>query len=104
MWGGSNWNLEYLVNSTLNYINQRIALKSCYVRANQVPYMNKTISKAIMVRSRLKNNYMENMSEENKGNYMRKNNYCVKLLGKEKKNFFANLDTKNLTTKPFGKL
>ena len=45
-------------------------MKICYVRENQVPYMNQTTSKAIMVRNRLKNEYMKNIS---KGNYMRKN-------------------------------
>ena len=79
MWRDSNWKLEDLVNSTLNYINQRIPLKSHYIRANQIPYMNKTISKAIMVRSRLKNKYMKNMSDESKRNHKRQRNYCVKL-------------------------
>ena len=97
MWGDSKWKLEDLVNSTLHYVNERIPLKSRYVRANQVLYMKKIISKAIMVKSRLKNKYMKNISEGNKINHMRQINYCVKLLKKEKKNFFANLDTKKIT-------
>ena len=40
--------------------------------------MNKTISKVIMVRSRLKNIYVKNMSEENK-RHTRQKNYGVKL-------------------------
>ena len=59
--------------------------------------MKKIISKAIMVKSRLKNKYMKNMSEGNKINHMRQINYCVKLLRKEKKHFFSNLDTKKIT-------
>ena len=55
------------------------------------------ISTVIMVKSRLKNKCMKNMSEENKINYARQINYCVKRLRKEKKNFFANLDTNNIT-------
>ena len=50
-----------------------------------------------MVSSRLSNKYMKNMSEENKINYSRQRNYCDKLLRKEKKNIFANLDTKKIT-------
>ena len=42
LWRGSNMKLEDIVISTLNYINQRIPFKNRYVRANQVPYMNKT--------------------------------------------------------------
>ena len=97
MWGDSNWKLEDLINSAVKYINRRIPLKRCYVRANQVSYMNKTISKAIIVKSRLKNKCMKNMSEKNKINYTRQRNYWVKLFRKEKRNFFANLDTKNIT-------
>ena len=68
MWGDSNWKLEDLVYSILSYINQRILLKSRYVKVNQVPYMNKAISKAVVVRSRLKNKYLKNMSVDNKRN------------------------------------
>ena len=50
-----------------------------------------------MVRGRLKNKYIKNMTEENKRNYTRQRNFCVKLLRKEKKNVFPNLDTKNIT-------
>ena len=85
MRGDSNQKLEDLVNSNHNYINQSIPLKSRYVRANQVPYMSKTIKRATMVRGRLKNIYMKNVTEENKRNYMRQINFCVKLLRKEKK-------------------
>ena len=91
MWGDTNGKLEDIVNSIISYINQRISLKCRYVRANQVPYLNKIISKAIT------NNYMKKMSDENKRNYMRQRNYCVKLFRKEKKNFFAHLDRKNIT-------
>ena len=37
------------------------------------------------------------MSQENRRHYKRQINYSVKLLRKEKKNFFVNLDTKNIT-------
>ena len=37
------------------------------------------------------------MSEENKRNHTRQRNYCVKLSEREKKNFFAIFDTKNIT-------
>ena len=71
MRGNSNWKTEDSGNSNFNYINPRIPLKSRYVRANQILYMDKTVSKA-MVRSRLKNKYRKNMSVENKRNYTKK--------------------------------
>ena len=56
--------------------------------------MDKATSKAFTVRSRLKNKFLKSMSEEIKRNYARQRNNCVKLLNKEKKNLFVNLDTK----------
>ena len=86
-----------LVNSTLNYLNQRIHLRNllCKGKSSSL-HEKKTISKVIRIRSRLENKYKKNISEENKRNYTRQRNYCVKLLRKEKKNFFAKLDTKNI--------
>ena len=96
LWRGSNMKLEDIVISTLNYINQRIPFKNRYVRANQVPYMNKTISNTIMVRSRLKN-----VSVENKRNYTRQRNFKEK----KRKTFLLNLIQKTLlTAKSLGKL
>ena len=43
MWGDSNRKLQDLVNSTLNYINQRISLLLC--KDNQVPYTNEQNNK-----------------------------------------------------------
>ena len=40
-------------------------------KTKSVSYMSKTISKAIIVRGRLKTKYMRNISEENKRYHMR---------------------------------
>ena len=56
--------------------------------------MNKTLSKAFMYRSKLKNQYNKNPIELNKIKYKRQRNFCVNLLGKEKKKFYSNLDLK----------
>ena len=54
-------------------------MKSKSVRANNSPFMNKMLSKAIMTRSRLKNKFQNNPTNENKSNYNRQRNYCVNL-------------------------
>ena len=60
--------------------------------------MNKTISKA-MVRSRWKNEYMKNMSEENKRNYTWQRNYYKKTSEeREYKNVFANSANRSLVS------
>ena len=37
-----------------------------YIRTNEANFMNKTLKKAVMTRSKLKNKYLKNNSEENK--------------------------------------
>ena len=62
--------------------------------------MNQTTSKAVMVRSRLKNEYMKNIS---KGNYMRKKLMCETF--EKRKVILLTLIQKILvTTKLFDKL
>ena len=78
--------------------------KSC-IRANQGPFMNKTLQKAVMTHSRLRNKFLKNKTQSNKTVYKKQRNYCVSTFRKEKKSFFENLDTKtSLTIKFFGKL
>ena len=44
-------------------------LKKKRVRGYHSPFINKSLSKAIMVRTRLRNIFLKNRSEENKINY-----------------------------------
>ena len=50
-----------------------------------------------MARSRLRNKFLKNKTHSNKNAYKRQRNYCVSVFRKEKKSFFENLDTKNIT-------
>ena len=54
--------------------------------------MNKTLSKAFMKRSRLKNKFTKDPNDANKVAFKKQRNFCVSLLKKEKKNYYNNLD------------
>ena len=54
------------------------------VKANNVPYMTKTLQKAIMRRSALENKFYKNTTAENCKNYKKHKTYCSKLYKKEK--------------------
>ena len=58
--------------------------------------MNKTLSKAIMQRSKLRNIFLKNRTEENRNNYAKQTNLCVTLLRKSKREFYGNLNEKKL--------
>ena len=90
-------------------LNKIAPLKQKYVRANNSPFMNKTILKAIIKRTRLRNRFLKDMSDSNRVAYNTQRNYCVSLIRKAKKSYYSNLDHKKIvdnktfwkTIKPF---
>ena len=78
-------------------LNLHAPIKQRYIRANNSPFMNKILSKAIMTRSRLRNKYMKNPNHENKSYYTKYRNYCTRLFRKEKKRYYNNLDINLIT-------
>ena len=74
-----------------------------------MPFFNKDLSKAIMTRTKLRNIFLQNKSEENKIRYTKQRNFCVSLIRKTKKQYYQNLNEKTVadnkvfwkTVKPF---
>ena len=64
------------------------------VRGNNAPFMSKVLSKALMHRSKLKNQYNKTPNEKNKSLYRKQRNFCVNLLRKEERKHYNNLDLK----------
>ena len=96
-WNSGKINYDTFEEIIIRLLNQHAPLKERFVRANNSPFMNKTLSKAVMTRSRLRNKFVRNHIHENKVNYTRYRNYCTGLFRKEKKLFYNSLDT-NLVT------
>ena len=61
-----------------------------------MPFINKTLSKEIMKRTKLRNKFLKDKPEENRNTYASQRNYCVSLLKKTKKEHFGNLNEKNV--------
>ena len=72
-------------------------IKKKYARGNQIPFMTKNLSKEIMKRSRLINNYLKHKTKENRLLYTQLRNKCVSVLRKTKMNYYGNLDEKEIT-------
>ena len=64
---------------------------------NNNAFMAKPLRKAIMPRSRLKNNFSKKMFDENWDNYKKKRNFCVKLLRQTKEKYFSDINVKNIS-------
>ena len=78
----------------MKVLNLHAPMKNKFIRGNNAPFMNQTLSKAFMHRSKLKNKFNKNPTEENNNAYKKQRNYCVSLLRKEKKKYYTNLDIK----------
>ena len=80
-------------------IQRHAPIKKRYVRANQAPFINKKINKEIMKRSRLriKHKFLNTESDVDRKAYIKQRNLCVSLIRSEKKNFFNNINTSDIT-------
>ena len=72
-------------------------MKKKVLRANDKPFMTKTLRKAIMRRSALKNKYLKDKSEEKLKAFKKQKNYTRRLAKRERVKYFANLDLKSYT-------
>ena len=81
----------------LKTLEKHAPLKRKQLRANNAPYMTKTLRKAIMKRSELKTKYLKQKTKESCQRFAKQRNYCSRLYKKERKKYYDNLDLKNIT-------
>ena len=62
-------------------------LKQKYIREKKSPFLNKTISREIMKRTRMRNNFLRERTEANRRAYNIRRNYCVSLIQKTKRGY-----------------
>ena len=67
------------------------------IRHNNQPFMTKSLHKAIMVRSKLRNIVDSNRFSNNWSKYKRQRNLCINLLCQNKRHYFNNLNIKSVT-------
>ena len=62
----------------------------------QMPFFDKELSKGIVTRTKLRNNFLQNKSEENRKLYAKQRNFCISLLRKVKKRNYESLYEKSV--------
>ena len=101
----SDQRFNNFINTCNTVLDKQLPKKKKYVRGNQSPFMNKTLSKAFMLRTNLRNKFLRNRSNETRTNYVRQRNHCVSLLRKTKREYYSNLDDKKISdNKTFWKI
>ena len=81
----------------LKILNKIASVKIKFLRFNNNAFMPKSLRKAIMLRSRLKNNFNKQRSDENWDNYKKQRNFCVKLLRQTKEKYFSDINVKSIS-------
>ena len=66
------------------------------MKGNHSLFMNKNLSKAITLRTKLRYIFLKNKTEENKDRYTKQRTLCVTLLRKSKREYLNNLNQKNV--------
>ena len=95
---------EY-VSKSMVVLERHAPLKQKYTRANQAPFMNKELQKAIMLRSKLHNRLNKLKTKQANMDYKKQRNLCIYLLRKAKRDYYSRLDPSKITdNKNFGKL
>ena len=105
----SSSNYNRFQNILRELLDNHAPLKKKYVRANNSPFMTKSLQKMIMNRSRSKNKYFKNKTAEHWKKYRKLRNECVSLTKKVKREYFQNLNINSIndnktfwkTVKPF---
>ena len=89
--------LQTYLNVCIRALDVCALRKTKYVRANNSPFMNKNISKAIMTRSRLRNKFLRNRTPENRIAHNQQQNFCVSIIRETKREYFNSLNEKLVT-------
>ena len=93
----------------LEILNKIAPVKVKVLHFNNNVFMTKSLRKAIMLKSRLENNFNKRRSDENWDTYKKQRNFCVKVLRQTKEKYFSDINVESIsdnkkfwkTTKPF---
>ena len=69
----------------MELLNQISPLKTKFLRANYSKFVTKEVSKAIMLRTKLRNKFLKKKTLEPRAKYNKRRNICVSLIKKAKK-------------------
>ena len=92
-------NIEYqnFLNVFLNILKKHASVKKKCIRTNQSNFMTRKVSKTIIKSSKLRDKFLKEKSKVSRKAYTTQRNYCVKLLKKTKREYFANIKINNNT-------
>ena len=78
-------------------LNKYVPVKTKILRASHVPYMIRTLTKAIMKQTQLGTKYLKNKKGINLNAYKKQRNFCSKLYKKETRKYCNKLNMNSIT-------
>ena len=83
----------------MGLLNKVAPLKTKFLRANHSKFVIKDLSKAIMLRIKLRNQFLKKRILEARTKNNKQKNICVSLVKNAKRNYYENLDLKDANDK-----
>ena len=80
----------------IELLNKVAPLKTKFLRANHSKFVTKDVSKVIMLRTKLRNQFLKKRNLEEGTNNNKKRNICVSLVKNAKRSYCENLDLKDI--------
>ena len=80
----------------IELLNKVASLKTRFLRANHSKFVTKDVSKAIMLRTKLRNQFLKKRTLEARIKYNKQRNICVSFVKKAKRNYYENLDLNDI--------
>ena len=93
----NNAELSEFTEIFLSILDKYSPNKQKFVPANNSNFVTKNLRKAIMKRSKLRNKYFRERTNEAKSFYNKQRNLCMSILHKNKTDYFSNLSNKIVT-------
>ena len=76
----------------MKVLNKHAPIKTKYLWANYSPFVTTELSKAIMLRSKLRNQFLKCKSEEARARFKIQRNLCATLLRKIRRDYYEHLE------------
>ena len=93
----SDLSVDVFKMTFLKALNSFAPVKKKYIRANHSKFINKELSKSMMLRTNLRNKFLKQKTTETRSSYNKQRNICISVLRKTKRSYFENLYIKNLS-------
>ena len=93
----NNAELSEFTDIFLSILDKYAPRKQKFIRANNSNFVTKSLRKAIMKSSKLRNKFLRQRTNEEKSLYNKQRNLWVSILRKNKRDYFGNLNNKIVT-------